>query len=71
MASPTFGLMVLSATAGLGFGALNEIVEFVAQIRLKKLTIFSTLRKTRICVNSCNDDYYINMRRDIYFISNY
>ena len=30
--SPTFGLMVLSATAGLGFGALNEVVEFVATL---------------------------------------
>ncbi len=32
VACPTFGLMVLSATAGLGFGALNEVVEFVATL---------------------------------------
>ena len=30
MIRPTFGLMVLSAAAGLGFGALNEVVEFAA-----------------------------------------
>jgi uncharacterized membrane protein YjdF len=27
---PTFGLMVLAAAAGLGFGSLNEVIEFVA-----------------------------------------
>jgi len=27
---PTFGLMVLAAAAGMGFGALNEVIEFVA-----------------------------------------
>jgi hypothetical protein len=30
--SPTFGLMILSAAAGLGFGALNEVVEFAATL---------------------------------------
>ena len=29
---PTFGLMVLSASAAMGFGALNELVEFVATL---------------------------------------
>ncbi len=29
---PTFGLLVLSAAAGLGFGALNEVVEFAATL---------------------------------------
>lgn len=29
---PTVGLMVLCAAAGLGFGALNEVVEFVATL---------------------------------------
>ncbi|WP_437227726.1 DUF2238 domain-containing protein [Planctomicrobium sp. SH661] len=29
-ASPTFGLMVLCAAAGMGFGALNEVIEFLA-----------------------------------------
>ena len=27
---PTFGLMVLAAAGGMGFGALNEVIEFVA-----------------------------------------
>ena len=51
--------------------APHEIVEFNVRIKLKKLTIFSTLRNTRICVNSCNDNYCIKMCRDIYFIPNY
>lgn len=29
---PTFGLMVLCAAAGLGFGALNEVIEFFATL---------------------------------------
>lgn len=29
---PTFGIMVLCAAAGLGFGALNEVVEFFATL---------------------------------------
>jgi uncharacterized membrane protein YjdF len=28
--SPTFGLMVLAAAGGMGFGALNEVIEFAA-----------------------------------------
>ena len=31
---PTFGLMVLCAAAGLGFGALNEVVEFAATLMM-------------------------------------
>ncbi len=38
-AAPTFGLMVLSATAGLGFGALNEVVEFVATLLLPQTNV--------------------------------
>ena len=30
--APTFGLLVLAAAAGLGFGALNEVIEFVATL---------------------------------------
>jgi len=37
--SPTFGLMVLSATAGLGFGALNEVVEFVATLLVPETNV--------------------------------
>ncbi|HEX7009633.1 MAG TPA: hypothetical protein VF184_06600 [Phycisphaeraceae bacterium] len=29
---PTFGLMILAALAGLGLGALNEVVEFIATL---------------------------------------
>ena len=36
---PTFGLMVLSATAGLGFGALNEVVEFVATLLIPETNV--------------------------------
>ncbi len=31
-ARPTFGLMVLCAAGGMGFGALNEVIEFVATL---------------------------------------
>jgi len=34
VAAPTFGRAVLAATAGLGFGALNEVVEFAAVLLL-------------------------------------
>jgi hypothetical protein len=37
--TPTFGLMVLSATAGMGFGALNEIVEFVATLTVPETNV--------------------------------
>ena len=36
---PTPGLMVLSATAGMGFGALNEIVEFVATLLVPETNV--------------------------------
>lgn len=29
---PTFGLLVLSAASGMGFGALNEVIEFLATV---------------------------------------
>ncbi len=38
-AMPTLGLMVLSATAGLGFGALNEVVEFVATLLVPETNV--------------------------------
>lgn len=37
--SPTFGLMVLSATAGMGFGALNEVIEFVATLLIPETNV--------------------------------
>lgn len=36
---PTFGLMVLSAAAGLGFGALNEVVEFFAVLLVPETNV--------------------------------
>ncbi len=36
---PTFGLMVLAATAGLGFGALNEVVEFAATLLVPETNV--------------------------------
>ncbi len=38
-AAPTFGLMVLAATAGLGFGALNEVVEFAATLLVPETNV--------------------------------
>lgn len=38
-AAPTFGLMVLSAAAGLGFGAMNEVVEFVATLLVPETNV--------------------------------
>lgn len=38
-AVPSLGLMVLSATAGLGFGALNEVVEFVATLLVPETNV--------------------------------
>ncbi len=38
-ATPTFGLMVLAAAAGLGFGALNEVVEFVATLLIPETNV--------------------------------
>ncbi len=32
--APTFGLLVLCAAGGMGFGALNEVVEFIAVLTL-------------------------------------
>lgn len=36
---PTLGLMVLAATAGLGFGALNEVVEFAATLLVPETNV--------------------------------
>ena len=36
---PTFGMMALCATAGMGFGALNEVVEFFASLTLPHTNI--------------------------------
>ena len=38
-ATPTFGLLVLAAAAGLGFGALNEVVEFVATLLVPETNV--------------------------------
>jgi hypothetical protein len=37
--SPTVGLMVLAAAAGMGFGALNELIEFVATLLLPETNV--------------------------------
>ena len=39
LATPSFGLMVLSAAGGLGFGALNEVVEFVATLLVPETNV--------------------------------
>ena len=36
---PTFGLLVLSAAAGAGFGALNEVVEFIAVLTIPNTNV--------------------------------
>jgi hypothetical protein len=38
-ALPTFGLMVLAATAGMGLGALNEVVEFAATLLVPETNV--------------------------------
>lgn len=37
--TPTFGLLVLAAAAGIGFGALNEVIEFVATLLLPETNV--------------------------------
>lgn len=39
LVTPTFGLLVLAATAGIGFGALNEVIEFVATLLLPETNV--------------------------------
>jgi uncharacterized membrane protein YjdF len=36
---PTFGLLVLSTAAGVGFGALNEVVEFMAVLTIPNTNV--------------------------------
>jgi uncharacterized membrane protein len=36
---PTFGLLLLSAAAGAGFGALNEVVEFIAVLTIPNTNV--------------------------------
>jgi len=38
-AAPTLGLMVLSATAGMGLGSLNELVEFAATLLIPETNV--------------------------------
>ena len=37
--APAFGLLVLAAAAGLGFGALNEVIEFVATLTMPETNV--------------------------------
>ena len=36
---PTFGLLVLPAAAGVGFGALNEVIEFIAVLTIPNTNV--------------------------------
>ena len=36
---PTFGIMVICAAAGVGFGALNEVVEFIAVLTIPNTNV--------------------------------
>ncbi len=36
---PTFGMMLLCGLAGMGFGALNEVVEFIAVLVLPETNV--------------------------------
>ncbi len=38
-ARPTFGLLVLAAAAGIGFGALNEVIEFAATLLVPETNV--------------------------------
>jgi uncharacterized membrane protein YjdF len=37
--TPAFGLLTLAAAAGLGFGALNEVIEFVATLTMPETNV--------------------------------
>ena len=37
--SPTLGMMTLSAAAGMGFGALNEVIEFIAVLTIPNTNV--------------------------------
>jgi hypothetical protein len=37
--APTFGLLVLAGAAGLGFGALNEVIEFAATLTMPETNV--------------------------------
>jgi hypothetical protein len=39
---PTFGMLVLCAAAGMGFGALNEVIEFIAVLTIPTPTSAAT-----------------------------
>jgi hypothetical protein len=36
---PTFGMLVLCAAAGMGFGALNEVIEFIAVLTIPNTNV--------------------------------
>lgn len=36
---PTFGLLVLAAAGGMGFGALNEVIEFIAVLTIPNTNV--------------------------------
>ncbi|WP_395743180.1 hypothetical protein [Prosthecobacter sp.] len=36
---PTFGMLTLSAAAGMGFGALNEVIEFIAVLTIPNTNV--------------------------------
>lgn len=38
-ATPTFGLLVLAATAGMGLGALNEVIEFAVTLSVPETNV--------------------------------
>jgi len=45
---PTFGMLTLCAAAGMGFGALNEVIEFIAVLTIHSQHQRRWLRKHRL-----------------------
>jgi hypothetical protein len=39
LVQPTLGLLTLCAAAGMGFGALNEVVEFIATLTMPETNV--------------------------------
>jgi hypothetical protein len=52
-ARPTFGLMVLAATSGMGLGAINELIEFAATLMVPETNVGGYVNTGWDLVSNC------------------
>lgn len=69
--TPSLGKLTLSATAGLGFGAINEIIEFIATIMIPETNVGGYINTGwDLVANLCGAIFTITVIKVSYKFSN-